>query len=144
MHEIKESKEQNFKSFTCILIFRNRYVLLFWGTVLFVYRFMTYPYFQRTSRKPGPASRTLYETCYPLPDPEMICRAGLRIEFSRAVSHLYFLKPHALILSHIEAKPLSDYFSREAYDRAQLLYFGGSSPGQDLANCMSIVRNQRF
>ncbi len=104
---------------------------------------MTYPYFQRTTRTPGPASRTLYDLGIVLPDPEMVCRDGLRLEISQAVSHLFFLKPHALILSHIESRPLSDYFSREAYDRANMLYISGSSPGLDLVNCQRTVLNLR-
>ncbi len=104
---------------------------------------MAYPYFQRSTRAPGPASRTLYDVGIILNDPEMVCRAGLRNELSRALSHLYFLHPHALILSQIQSRPLSDYFSKTKYDRANLLYFGGSTPGQDLANCHSAVNNLR-
>ncbi len=108
------------------------------------FRFLTYPYFQRTTRAPGPASRTLYDVGFVLPDPEMICQDGLRLKISQAVSHLFFLKPHALILSHIESRPLSDYFSRTAYDRAQLLYFGGSSPGVNLVQCQRAIHNLRL
>ncbi len=104
---------------------------------------MTYPYFQRDTRVMGPASRVFYDYGLDLADPNMVCQPGLRLQLSKAVSHLFFLRPHALILSHIESKPLSDYYSSELYDRAQLLYFGGSSPGQDLRRCMRAVSQSR-
>ncbi len=102
-------------------------------------RFMTYPYFHRTRRAVGPASQVLYDTGLSLSNPDMVCQPGLRLQLSKAVSHLYFLHPHALILSEIELKPLSSYYSSKLYDQAQLLYFGGSSPGQDLRRCMQNV-----
>jgi hypothetical protein len=101
---------------------------------------MTYPYYQRNRRVSGPASLVYYDADIALPDPDMICEPGLRLKISRAVSHLYFLHPHALILSHIESRPLSDYYSSRSYNQAQLLYFGGSSPGRDLHDCMEAVR----
>jgi hypothetical protein len=100
---------------------------------------MTYPYFQRTTHAMGPASQVFYDSGITLADPDMTCQPGLRLQLSKAVSHLYFLHPHALILSQIESKPLSCYYSPKLYEKAQLLYFGGSSPGQDLLRCMQAV-----
>jgi hypothetical protein len=74
----------------------------------------------------------------------MRCPAGLRVKLSQAVSLLYFLTPHALIFSQIENKPLYDYFDRSSYDRARLLYFGGSSPGLDLKNCLRSIDHLRY
>jgi hypothetical protein len=100
---------------------------------------MTYPYSHRTERISGPASRVLYDSGVRLRDPNMACRPGLRLEISKAVSHLYFLHPHAIILSHIESRPLADYYSHKSYEDARYLYFGGSSPGADLQNCLQAV-----
>ncbi len=96
---------------------------------------MTYPYYMRETRVTGPASVKFYDSGMTLPDPSMVSPTGLRLALSQAVSHLYFLQPHALILSHIEGRPLSDYHSARSYERATLLYFGGSSPGKDLQEC---------
>ncbi len=104
---------------------------------------MTYPYFQRTERTPGPASRVLYDTGVMLTDPEMICRPGFRLEMSKAVSNLYFLQPHAIVLSQIESRPLTDYYSPQSYEHARYLYFGGSSPGQDLHSCLQAISSLR-
>jgi hypothetical protein len=41
-------------------------------------------------------------------------RAELSLEYSRA----FLLKPHALLLSHQEQKPLEEYFDPEAISQA--------------------------
>ncbi len=104
---------------------------------------MSYPYYQRDTHVVGPASAKYYDDRITLSDPAMVCPAGLRSRLSQAVSHLYFLRPHALILSQIEGRPLSDYHNRRAYRQASLLYFGGSTPGHDLRECLNDIELQR-
>jgi len=107
------------------------------------YSFMSYPYYQRDTNVCGPASIKFYDAGMVITDPSMVCPAGLRLRLSQAVSHLYFLRPHALILSQIEGRPLSDYHNSRAYKQATLLYFGGSTPGQDLRECLQDIEFQR-
>jgi hypothetical protein len=102
-------------------------------------RFMAYPYFRRSERLTGPASRKFYDHGMFIPDPKMRCLPGLRAKLSQAVSHLFFLQPHALIISQIENRPLSDYYSHQAYQNARFLYFGGSNPGRDLMECKQAI-----
>ncbi len=105
---------------------------------------MCYPYFHRENSIVGPATHKFYDHKLTITNPSMVCERGLRSKLSSAVSYLYFLKPHALILSQIESKPLTDYFDPQAYHQAQLLYFGGSTPGKDLLECLTSIRNLRI
>jgi hypothetical protein len=105
---------------------------------------MSYPYYQRDERVTGPACVRYYDHNMVLPDPDMRCEPGLRLQLSKAVSHLYFVQPHSIILSQIESRPLRDYHCPSAYQQASMLYFGGSSPRKDLHDCIASIRGKRF
>jgi hypothetical protein len=103
---------------------------------------MSYPYFTRENRIIGPACARYYDHHMVLDDQSMICEPDLRNKLSKAVSHLYFLHPHSIIVSQVEARPLIEYYDQTAYRNASLLYFGGSSPGRDLRNCLRLVQGK--
>jgi hypothetical protein len=107
-----------------------------------IFRFMSYPYRNRGYRTLGPASVKYYDHNLTLTEQTMRCEPGLRLKLSEAVSHLYFLRPHSIILSQIEGQPLSAYHNPSAYSLASLLYLGGSTPGRDLHNCLISVRGK--
>ncbi len=69
---------------------------------------MSYPYYQRVERVTGPACVRYYDHNMTLPDPDMRCEPGLRLQLSKAVSHLYFVQPHSIILSQIESRGLGN------------------------------------
>ncbi len=104
---------------------------------------MSYPYFSRSEHVIGPAVAKYYDEGIVLPDLGMVCEPGLRYKISKAASHLFFLKPHSIILSQIESKPLSAYYDASAYRDAALLYFGGSNPGRDLLECKEVIASLR-
>ncbi len=101
---------------------------------------MSYPYFTRNTHVLGPAIARYYDRLLTISDPVMRCEPGLRYKLSKAVSHLFFLQPHSIILTQVEAQPLSAYHNPDAYSLAKLLYFGGSDPGKDLHNCILSVQ----
>jgi hypothetical protein len=104
---------------------------------------MSYPYYSRDDRVIGPAHARYYDHRMIISDHSMVCEAGLRYKLSKAVSHLYFLRPHSIILSQIEARPLNEYHDPSAYRNSSLLYFGGSSPGKDLRDCLLAVQGEK-
>ncbi len=91
--------------------------------------------------KPGPASKTLYSLPPHLVSkyPEINHPAELRAELSLAYSRVHFLKPHAIVMSHLEDKPLSDYADGEAVNAASLLYTYPRSPIKDLLKTQAEV-----
>ncbi len=82
---------------------------------------------------PGPASVTYYEV-----PPALWSLPGLnfpgkfRAELSRAYSIAYHLKPHALILSYLEQKPIPSYIDHETYALNNSFYVHPKSPAIDM------------
>ena len=93
-------------------------------------------------RPVGPASETFYRVSPDLllVDQHMDFPASFRRELSAAFSLFYFVRPHAIILSATENRPLSDYLDLDAYDRATLLYQTNSSPVLDQQRSLQNVR----
>ena len=98
-----------------------------------VFRFIALPYTRSLPRPRGPASQVFYTVPDYLlvVDQDMDYPAQFRRELSRAFSLAYFLRPHAIIFSQIEERPLADYHDSEAYRRASLLYTSSSGPVLD-------------
>ena len=92
-------------------------------------------------RPVGPASEVYYRVpdYLLLTDQDMDYPASFRRELSAAFSSFYFLKPHAIIRSQVESRPLSDYVDRSAYDRATLLYNGNDTPIRDQRRSVQAV-----
>ncbi len=95
---------------------------------------------------PGPASRTYYSVPvshrhldglnYP---------ASFRSELSLAFSRAYLLQPHAIVLSHLECRPLAQYVDRNAYALADHYYTYPQSPATDmLATKEEVARCRRL
>jgi hypothetical protein len=136
----------------CIQAYVSRITIVFSSLIstqlvtisIILLRFMSYPYYHRANRIIGPASHKYYDERMVVTDPAMASPPNFRAKISRAVSHLYFVQPHSVIRSQIENRPLSDYYSSKLYEQATLLYFGGSTPGQDLRECMQDVERSRY
>ena len=96
-------------------------------------RFISLPYMQSLPRPVGPASRVFYQVpdYLLLVDQDMDYPPQFRRELSRAFSLFYHLRPHAIVLSQVEQRPLSHYVDMDTYNRAALLYTDGSSPVLD-------------
>lgn len=101
---------------------------------------------------PGPASRTYYEVPpYLRTTPELNLPWKFRAELSMAFSTAYHLKPHALILSFLEGRPLVDYVDHHAYALSQSFYQHPRTPvidvmytKADVVACRRLYqRNQR-
>ncbi len=107
-------------------------------TILFVYfRFIRLPMITLAGHRstPGPASRTYYDVPpYPRQLPDLNYPAHFRAELSLAFSKAYHLKPHAIILSHLENRPIAYYFDAEAYALSSSYYTAPRSPGSDALN----------
>jgi hypothetical protein len=100
-----------------------------------MFRFIRLPLTLAGTRPgPGPASKTFYglpahlTTLYPDADhpPE------LRSELSLAYSRVHLLKPHAIILSYLDQKPLKSYLDHDAINNASMLYQNPNTPFTDL------------
>jgi len=84
---------------------------------------------------PGPALHTYYEVPPALrTTPELNVPAKLRAELSLAYSRTYHLKPHAIVLSYLEQRPLIDYIDRHAYALSACFYEAPRSPASDILN----------
>jgi hypothetical protein len=84
---------------------------------------------------PGPASRTYYEVPPVLrTTAELNVPGELRAELSLAYSRTYHLKPHAIVLSYLEQRPLLDYIDRYAYALSACFYQAPRSPASDILN----------
>jgi len=69
----------------------------------------------------------------------------MRAELSQAFSIVFHLKPHAVVLSHIEQRPLTDYLDHEAYALSQSFYPGTRSPVVDMLHTIAdVVANRRM
>ena len=92
-------------------------------------------------RPVGPASQIYYRVTDSVlrTDQHMDFPASFRRELSAAFSAFYFLHPHAIVLSQIENRPLSDYLDMQAYDRASLLYGQVGSAVQDQQRSLQSV-----
>ncbi len=105
-------------------------------------RFIRLPLILSDQRpQPGPASKTFY--CLPshlaAVYPEANHPPELRSELSLAYSRVHLLKPHAIITSYLEGKPLSAYTDPEAVSAAALLYTLPTSPASDLSRSQAEV-----
>ena len=88
-------------------------------------------------KRPGPASKTLYyvASCDIDLDEDLDYPQSFQAELAQVHSDLFFLQPNALTLSAIENRPVLDFFAREKYARACLLYTGQGEPLADLDSC---------
>ncbi len=94
---------------------------------------------------PGPASQVYYGVPPTLrTTPELNVPPKLRAELSQAFSIVFHLKPHAVVLSHIEQRPLADYLDHETYALLQSFYSGGRSPVIDMLHTMAYVVANRW
>ncbi len=96
-----------------------------------------------TERDPGPASVSYFKV-RPSDrglDPMLDYPAEFRNELSLAHSDLFFLKPHALVLSVIEDRDVLDYFDPQKYLQACQTYPNNTCPLADLDRCF--VSNHR-
>lgn len=94
----------------------------------------------RASIAPGPASCTYYYVPPALrTTPELNVPAQFRSELSLAFSTAYHLKPHAVILAHIDQKPLVSYIDYETYALSLSFYQHPKSPAIDLLYSMADV-----
>jgi hypothetical protein len=89
---------------------------------------------------PGPASHTYYEVPPVLrTSAELNVPGKLRAELSLAYSRTYHLKPHAIVLSYLERRPLLDYIDRHAYAMSACFYQAPRSPASDILNTKADV-----
>lgn len=107
-----------------------------------LYRFIRLPIIERASSTSpsGPASVTFYHV--PVSKrhlPDLNYPARFRSELSMAFSRAYLLKPHAVVLSYLENRPLASYVDRAEYDLADLYYTHPQSPATDMANTLTKV-----
>jgi len=88
-------------------------------------------------RSPGPASRTLFDVRPSEQglDSRLDYPSSFRNELSLAHSDLFFLKPHALVLSTIEDVDVLEYFDPDKYQRACNMYPNNTCPLDDLDRC---------
>ncbi len=92
--------------------------------------------------RPGPASKTYYS--FP---PHLVSQyheatvpSELRAELSLAYSLVHFLRPHAIILSLLEGKPLESYRDQTAVTLASNGYTLPRSPLLDLERTKAEIR----
>jgi len=99
-----------------------------------------------SSVAPGPASATYYEVPPILQDrPGLNLPAKFRSELSLAFSKAYHFKPHALILSYLEGKCLSEYDDHDAYALSEAFYQYPRSPVIDALNTRAdVVASRRL
>ncbi len=82
---------------------------------------------------PGPASKTYYDVPPALRNlPDLNVPGKFRAELSAAYSLVYHLKPHAIILSYLEDKPLPSYIDYEGYAKSAAFYDLPKSPAIDM------------
>ncbi len=87
-------------------------------------------------KDPGPASKTLFDVGQNRGlDPQLDYPSCFRNELSIAHSNLFFLKPHALVLSSIEDKDVLEYFDPIKYLQACEVYPNNTCPLDDLDRC---------
>ena len=105
---------------------------------LFPIRFIALPYMTAVPRPSGPASQVYYLMSTNLlhTDLHVDYHPGFRRELSEAFCHFHFLKPHSIVRSQVEERPLADYLDMDAYHRAVPLY-------QDYDVCGPIQDQQR-
>lgn len=88
-------------------------------------------------RESGPASETYFSVSvadHGL-DPALDYPKTFRNELSLAHSDLFFLKPHALVLSCLEDKDVLEYFDPLKYQAARRTYPNNTCPLEDLDRC---------
>jgi hypothetical protein len=100
----------------------------------------------RSSIAPGPASRTYYDVPPALRNlPDLNLPAKFRAELSQAFSTVLHLKPHAVVLSHIEQRSLTDYLDHDNYALSQSHYSGIQSPVIDMLSTIAdVTASQRL
>ncbi len=88
-------------------------------------------------REVGPASRTVFDVKPSEQglDPRLDYPASFRNELSLAHSELFFLKPHALLMSAVEDVDVLEYFDIVKYRRACEVYPNNTCPLDDLDRC---------
>jgi hypothetical protein len=88
-------------------------------------------------RESGPASETYFSVSVDDLgiDPALDYPKTFRNELSLAHSELFFLKPHALVLSCIEDRDVLEYFDPVKYQTACLTYPNNTCPLADLDRC---------
>ncbi len=92
----------------------------------------------------GPASHKYYSVPARYQDsPDLNFSSKFRAEFSHAFSQAYLLAPHAIVHSHLEGKPLSDYIDHTAFALACSYYVMGGSPIADILNTEDEVEANR-
>ncbi len=93
--------------------------------------------------RPGPASKTYYSL--PSNLGHQHSEAGmppeLRSELSLAYSFVHFLRPHAIILSLLEGRPLESYRDQASITLASNVYTLPNSPQLDLERTKAEVRD---
>jgi len=93
---------------------------------------------------PGPATHTYYEVPPILRSlPGLNVPGKFRAELSMAFSKVYHLKPHALVLSYLEGRPLVDYFDEEAYALSHSYYQDPLTPSLDSLKTREAVKTCR-
>jgi len=87
-------------------------------------------------KEPGPASATYFDInrLHGL-DPKLDYPSSFRNELSLAHSDLFFLKPHALIMSSLEDKDPLEYFDPVKFRQAREVYPANTCPLDDLDRC---------
>ncbi len=102
------------------------------------FRFLAMPLLVKAfDRSSGPASQTFFDVSFwdiGL-DPALDYPKSFRNEISLAHSDLFFLKPHALVLSVIEDRDPLDYFDLSKYQQACQTYPNNTCPLDDLDRC---------
>jgi hypothetical protein len=87
-------------------------------------------------KDPGPASATFFSIDHLQGlDPKLDYPPSFRNELSLAHSELFFLRPHALVMSSLEDKDALEYFDPKKYQQACDVYPNNACPLDDLDRC---------